>query len=90
MTGKPVKPPRIRVTDHVLVRYLERVHGYDMEALRRNIARRLQPAADAGATSLIADGVIFVIGSDDGGPTAITVLLKNRDSESHLPHAGRK
>jgi hypothetical protein len=87
---KPAKPPRIRVTDHVLVRYLERVHGYNMEGLRREIATRLQPAADAGATSLIADGVVFVIGSDDVGPTAITVLPKNSNLGSHLPHAGRK
>jgi hypothetical protein len=90
VTAKPAKPPRIRVTDHVLVRYLERVHGYDMEGLRRNIAARLQPCADAGAISLVADGVVYLIGRDDCGPIAVTVLPKNRDVESHLSHRTRE
>lgn len=28
----------MRVTDHALIRYMERVHGFDFEAMRREIA----------------------------------------------------
>lgn len=36
--------PRLRVSDHALLRWLERVEGYDLDALRR----RLSAAAEAG------------------------------------------
>ena len=35
------------VTDHALVRVLERVGGFEIERLRREIAKKVQAAVDA-------------------------------------------
>jgi hypothetical protein len=32
----------VRVTDHAVLRYLERVGGFDIETLRQNMARRVE------------------------------------------------
>ncbi|WP_411836722.1 hypothetical protein [Paracoccus sp. ME4] len=66
---------RLGVTDHALIRYLERVGGFEIEALRRDIAHRLQPASDAGAASVVIDGHVYLIGrADPRGPSVVTVL----------------
>lgn len=77
------KKPRLRVTDHCIVRYLERVGGFDIEGLRRQIAERLQPAADAGAHAVRVEDHLFMLGSDGRGPAVITVLEKKPDAEGH-------
>ncbi|MCW4115642.1 hypothetical protein NPA31_011775 [Aurantimonas sp. MSK8Z-1] len=38
---------KVEVTDHALVRYLERVHGVDMDAFREELAALAQPFVDA-------------------------------------------
>lgn len=66
---------RLGVTDHALIRYLDRVGGFEIEALRHSMAARLQPFADAGARSVVIDGHVYMIGrSDPRGPSVITVL----------------
>ena len=37
-----MKKPKFHVTDHALVRYLQHVHGVDIETLRRRVGRNLQ------------------------------------------------
>lgn len=83
---KPPKTPRLRVTDHAIVRYLERVGGFDIEGLRKRIADRLQPAADAGAHAVRVDDHFFVLGNDGNGPAVITLLEKTPSVEGHAPH----
>jgi hypothetical protein len=80
----------LRVTDHVILRYLERVGGFPIEELRKQIAVRFQAAADAGAASVRADGYTWVIGEDEFGPALITVLGKTEHPESHIPQVRRK
>ncbi|SEG64445.1 hypothetical protein [Bosea lathyri] len=53
----------VRVTDHALVRWLERHHGLDTEAFRQELADLAQPFADVKARNgkvgnlyLIMDG----------------------------------
>lgn len=66
---------RLGVTDHALVRYLDRVGGFQIEALRQSMAARLQPFADTGACSVVMDGHVYMIGrTDPRGPSVITVL----------------
>lgn len=36
-----MKNPRLKISDHALVRYLERVWGVDTEGLKRRIGRQL-------------------------------------------------
>lgn len=49
------------VSDHALVRYLERVLGIDVEAARQTIARTAAPAIAMGASSMSSDGFTFHI-----------------------------
>lgn len=56
-----MKKPRLLVTDHAIVRYLERVGGFDIEGLRRSIGRRCDTAHEAGATSVLIEGHAFLI-----------------------------
>jgi hypothetical protein len=43
---------RVRVTDHAVLRFLEREHGIDVEAVRRALAMSATPAAMLGAHAL--------------------------------------
>ncbi|MFL6764531.1 MAG: hypothetical protein ACJ8FO_04970 [Sphingomicrobium sp.] len=66
---------RLRVTDHALVRYLERVHGLDVEAIRRHIADVCAHAAATGSTRFFAEGVRFEI--SEKTRTVVTVAPLN-------------
>jgi hypothetical protein len=45
-------PAKVRVTDHAVLRFLEREHGVDVEAVRSALALSATPAAMLGAHSL--------------------------------------
>lgn len=69
---------KVTISDHALVRYLERVGGFDTERLRRSISDRLQPSVDAGARGVVIDGYSLLIDYSDRGPVVITVLPVTR------------
>ena len=48
------------VSDHALIRWLHRVRGVDMEALRAELATIAQPFADVGARHAEIGGFWFV------------------------------
>ena len=52
------KDPDI-VTDHAVLRYLERVYGVDIKALKRRIERMTAKGRKAGAEAQISDGVHY-------------------------------
>ena len=52
--------PRLMVTDHALVRYLERSEGIDMEALRVSVADALTRAHDAASSIGVANYLVLV------------------------------
>lgn len=56
---KPAPPPR--VSDHAVLRFLQRKYGLDVEAVRAKIDALAGPAIDAGALTLKVDGVSFVL-----------------------------
>lgn len=72
-----MRPPLIRVTDHALVRYLERVHDVPMGELRAGLARMCEPAFQLGASTLVADGHRFIMNNG----ALITVTKKQPLSE---------
>lgn len=74
---------RVLVSDHAVLRYLERVGGFDIESLRRQIADRLEAVARAGAESVVIDGYRYVLRSDSGGPVVTTVLEKGWMPSDH-------
>lgn len=53
--------PEIVVTDHALVRYLERVHGVDIEAVRAEVAALVRPAYERGMVYFQTDDLIFAL-----------------------------
>ena len=59
-----MKPRLETVTDHAVIRYLERVYGVDVQSLRRRIVKATQGARSAGAGSAKVDGVRYVLSND--------------------------
>lgn len=64
----------LHVTDHAVLRYLERAHGLDVEAVRRHIAERCATGAELRAASVIVERVKFVLASAHAETTVVTVL----------------
>lgn len=60
------------ISDHALLRYLERVHGLDVEAMRAHIADRLDVVVQPGFArqAVCHDGVRYLIVRD----TLVTVI----------------
>ncbi len=56
----PNRTDEDRVSDHALVRWIERAHGIDMSALRAQmLANGVREAVDAGATQVRISGFTF-------------------------------
>lgn len=53
--------PLVNVSDHAVLRYLERAMGFDIAGVRRHIEQTCAGAAVAGATALRADGVVYIM-----------------------------
>jgi hypothetical protein len=64
----------VRVTDHAVLRYLERVQGFDVEKVREHIAKLCSEAAAAGAKCVHAEGYKFEIGAS----AVVSVVPKER------------
>ncbi|PQV56386.1 hypothetical protein LX70_02652 [Defluviimonas denitrificans] len=54
-----MKKPIVVVSDHALVRYIERVLKIDVETLRREIGRRVDRGVEMGVTGVEVDGFIY-------------------------------
>jgi hypothetical protein len=52
---------RIRVSDHAVLRWLERAEGLDVEKVRRKIRRLAYNAAEKGANAVKIGGVHIVL-----------------------------
>ena len=67
------------VTDHAVLRYLERVEGLDIERLRRLIGRRVDRAMEhEGASGLVVGGVRYKL----RGHAVTTVILVKREGQT--------
>lgn len=58
------------VSDHAIVRYLERVYGVDIAALRRRIEKTTDGARSQGARAVVSQGVRYVLSA---GGKVITI-----------------
>ncbi|WP_102226902.1 hypothetical protein [Acidimangrovimonas sediminis] len=56
-----MKKSIVTVTDHAVLRYLERVEGLDVERVRREIGRRVDRVALAGASAVLIEGHRYVL-----------------------------
>ncbi len=73
-----MKPGTILVSDHAVLRWLERVEGYDIEALRADIARIAAIGLAHGAPVVIAGRGKIVIADN-----AVTTVLKSGWATRH-------
>ncbi len=72
----------ILVSDHAVLRYLERQHGIDIEAVRKHLAGRAISAAELGAVSVRIENVKLMlrsrgVGQDHELVAVSTVLSGN-------------
>jgi hypothetical protein len=70
----------IRISDHAVLRYLERVGGFEIEALRKQLCDRIAPVAVEGMESVQIDGHRFLVQQDPRGIVVVTILDGNRVS----------
>lgn len=55
---------RAQVSDHALLRYLERAKGFDFTAIRDKIEMAAQAVIATGASSVIIDGLHLIVESN--------------------------
>lgn len=72
---------KITVSDHALVRFLERVGEIDMTTFREHIAGLVLSAMKAGATSVRIDGFMYIL--DPVGGVVKTILTPQQAKLSH-------
>ena len=53
------RPFNFRITDHVLLRYMERMLGVDVADFRKRLHVQLEPSARAGVASHEVAGMVF-------------------------------
>ena len=66
---KPPNKESLRVTDHAVLRYLERAMEFEIEKVREHIARLCEGAAAIGAACIRVDGLRYEIRNN----TVITI-----------------
>lgn len=73
----------IMVSDHAVLRWLERVEGVDVARIRRRIRRAVINGVRLGAASIKLDGVEYrVVVQPDGAPVVTTTV--SRQERPHL------
>lgn len=76
--------PEPRISDHAMLRILERFEGLDLEKIRRDILTdRIIDALKAGATAITIDGMRFVVRDR----TIVTAVPK--PEKRKLPNEGK-
>jgi len=66
------------VKDQAVLRYLERRQDVDVEAVRAAIAAVCRRGAEAGADSVLHDGLRYVLRHDPFETAVVTTLIKSR------------
>lgn len=80
-----MKRPRTHVTDHAVIRYLERVAGMDIEALRCRIGHAVEGAVEHDAAGAVIDGFSYKVRQTEAGPLVVTIQRGRKPL-----HLGRK
>jgi len=68
-----------RISDHALLRYVERVLEIDVEKLRNHLlSKEIRCAIEAGAKSVTIDGIKFIV----QGKTIVTMIAPEQKKKS--------
>lgn len=84
---------KVLVSDHAVLRFIERHYGVDTEALRKQIATTAYPAAKAGASNFQVDAVKFCLTRDlhkTGVVTVKTVVERWMQPNNHYQKKQRR
>lgn len=74
----------IIISDHAILRYMERILIFDMEALRQKLTKEVARAAGTGAKTYTAAGVTYVLEAlPNGDVCVVTVLTEKMRSGTH-------
>tara|TARA_R110002020_G_scaffold15555_35_gene55448 strand:- start:23149 stop:23427 length:279 start_codon:yes stop_codon:yes gene_type:complete len=65
----------LTVSDHAVLRYLEREHGLDVEAVRSHLARPALHAAELGAVAVQIERIKLVIRTVEPGRAVVVTAL---------------
>jgi hypothetical protein len=76
MTKKRLPQSQLPVTDHAVIRYLERVAAIDIEAVRKRIYDDTVRALASGASGLVANGISYRF----EGARVVTVWVAHKDT----------
>ena len=72
---------RVNISDHAVLRYLERILEVDVEAIRDRLAAEIRSAAQTGARRVTLSGATFVFDwAPSGGITVVTVITNKMRS----------
>lgn len=69
---------KIRVTDHAILRYLERAGGFDIDRMRREITSRIERVGFTTPGHVRIDGMTFVVKDTPDGPIVTTAFPSKR------------
>lgn len=71
----------VKVSDHAVLRYIERVKGVDLEALRREIAALVGPTVQVGATKVYDGTFTYLLDRN-----IVVTVARGRTGANHSLH----
>lgn len=80
-----MKKPRHPVSDHAVIRYLERVRGVNIDRLRAQIGKVAEQGLEMGACGAISNGFVYKI---RGG--VVTTVTHQSRPDRHTDRSGIK
>lgn len=69
---------QIHISDHAVLRYLERILEIDIEQFRQSMAREISQAVGAGAKKLVRGDAVFVLETTPRGDASVVTVLTNK------------
>jgi cation transport regulator ChaC len=74
------------VSDHALVRYIERILKMDLTPVRAEIASKCEDGAKAGARRIVCEGATFEIRQTPTEAVVATVMTREMLAENRREH----
>jgi hypothetical protein len=71
-------PPRVHLSDHAVLRYLERILEVDVEGIKAKLAGEIAAAAVAGARKYTIGGATFVFDRQPSGDLCVVTVLTEK------------
>ena len=82
------KSPSIIVSDHALMRYLDRHHGLDVEKYRREVLDLVTAPIAVGASTFAIEGVCFAFKRNMGDGKVHVATTLTRRTHQHKNSLG--